>query len=432
MPISEIVHVSISAQDAAPSQASFDKIMVAGYHTVGTELIRDYTDATAFQTDFAAFPGILSMGNAFFAQSPHPVTLSVGRLTTARAKIFTITPVVANLQAYTIYINGTAYTYTSDGTATASEIVVGLQAAITALPVTGVTPTNDGTTLTLTSTAGVWYSLGVDRPNILTVTETTAATGLATELTNITAERDDFYGMALEHQSEAYIDAAAAWVLTQRKLYGASSPNADIATGVTTDVASDVKLAGNNRTFVRWASKASAQYPEVAMMSALFVKNPGGATWNYKAVAGVSAQPASGTDITNLKAKNSGIVRLLGGLTLTFGSKLASGRYIDVQHGMDWLTARLEERMYFLLARNDKVPYTDAGLVAIEGEVRAQLQEGIRNQFLADDGKVDVFITPVAQQNPVDRASRIVRGIQFRARLAGAVEEMYITGTIFP
>lgn len=168
------------------------------------------------------------------------------------------------------------------------------------------------------------------------------------------------------------------------------------------------------------------------MMSALFVKNPGGATWNYKAVAGVSAQPASATAITNIRSKNAGLVRLLGGLTLTFGSKLASGRYIDVQHGMDWLTARLEERLFFLLARNDSVPYTDAGLVAIEGEVRAQLQEGIRNQFLADDENISVFITPVALQNPVDRASRIVRGIQFRARLAGAVEQMFISGTIFP
>jgi hypothetical protein len=181
-----------------------------------------------------------------------------------------------------------------------------------------------------------------------------------------------------------------------------------------------------------WSSHAAEDYPEVGRMSAAFVKNPGSITWNFKAVAGATAQPATGTNITYLKAKNASIVRSLGGLTLTFGSKLASGRYIDVQHGMDWLQARMEERMYFLLARSDKIPYTDAGLAAIEGEVRAQMQEAIRNQFIADDDNVEVFITPVAQQSSVDRASRIVRGIRFRGRLAGAVEEMYIEGTVFP
>lgn len=432
MPISEVIHVSLSSLDAAPAQASFDKILFAAYHTVGPELIRDYTDKTSLATDFAAVPSVLAAADAFFAQNPHPVTFSVGRLTTARAKVFTIDVTAANSTQYIVRINGTNASYTSDGTATVKEIVEGLKAAIDALAVSGLTASEDDTTLTLTSSAGVWFSVGIDRPDLMQVTETTAASGLSTELTAILNQRDDCYGVACEHQSEAIGNAVASWVASYRKIYGVASPNDGLRTSSTTDLASDLKNATNNRAFVMWSATASEDFPEVARMSEEFPFNPGSRTWNFKQLSNVSATPVTGNDITNLKAKNASVVRLLGGLVLTFGSKMAGGRYIDVQHGMDWMQARCEERLYALLARNGKVPYTNAGLGMIEGEIRALLQEAVRNQFLADDDNLQVTIVPVELQATNDRAARIVRGVKFQGRLAGAVEEMYVEGVVFP
>lgn len=433
MPISEVVHVTLSALDAAPAQASFDKVLFAAFHTVGPEMIRDYTDKTSLATDFAAVPSVLAAADAFFAQNPHPVTFSIGRLTTARQKIFTVdvaTP--ANSTEYVIRVQGQEASYTSDASATVKEIVEGLKAAIDALAISGVSTSENDVTLTITGTAGTWYSIGIDRPDLMQVNETTTSTGLDTELTAILNERDDCYGVTCEHQSESVGNTVASWVASYRKIYGVFSHENTIRTSSTTDLASDLKNASNNRAFVRWSATASEDFPEVGWMASQFPFNPGSRTWNYKSVANATATPVTGNDITNLASKNSGVIRSLGGLIITFGSKMAGGRYIDVQHGMDWLQARCEERMFGLLARNAKIPYTDAGLAMIEGEIRSLLQEAIRNGFLADDANLTVEILPVAQQATNDRAARIVRGVKFRGRLAGAVEEMFIEGTIFP
>ncbi len=432
MPISEIIHVNLEALDASPSQASFDKILFAAYHTVGSELIRDYSDKTELATDYAAWPSVLAAANAFFAQNPHPVTMSIGRLTVARAKVFLITPTLANSTVYTVRVNGEDATYTSDTGATLAEICGGLKTQIDALSVTGLTVTENDLVVTLTTSAGTWISVGVDRPDLLATVETTSGTDIDDELTAILAERDDCYGVAVEHQSESVGNVVADWVAGYRKIYGVFSPNDTIRTSATDDLASDLQDDTNNRAFVRWSPTASEDFPEVGWMASQFPFNPGSRTWNFKAVAGASATPVTSSDITNLKAKNSGVIRTLGGLTLTFGSQMAGGRYIDVQHGIDWMQARAEERLYGLLARNAKVPYTDAGLAMIEGELRALLQEAVRNQFLADDDNLSVTTVSVSQQATNDRAARIVRGVKFRGRLAGAVEEMYIDGTVFP
>lgn len=432
--IEEVVHVTILAQDAAVAQESFDKILFCAYHTVGPELIRDYTDIDDINTDFAAWPSVRTAATAFFAQNPHPTTLSIGRLTTARAKIFTATPVAANAQAYTVYVNGTAYTYTSDASGTTQEIVEGLKTLIDAAAISGLTVTEDNTTLTLTSSAGTWFSFGVERIDLWTVTETTAATGLTTELSAILAERNDSYGLVMEHQSEAVGNAVAAAVEAMTKIYGIASPNSDIVAGGSSDLGSDVKAANYNRTFVMFHERASDQFPEMAWMSSRFPQNPGSENWRYKRLAGVSASKLTGTQVTNTKNKNVNTVRVMGGITLTNNNKMGSGRYIDVQHGLDWLQARIEERLFSLLANNKKIAYTNAGLGQIEGEVRAQLDEASDqdHNFLARDENLTVTVKAVEEQASADRAARTVRGVTFKGRLAGAVDEIYVEGVVFP
>lgn len=432
--IEEVVHVTILAQDAAVAQASFDKILFCGYHTVGPELIRDYTDITSLNTDFAAWPSVRKAATAFFAQNPHPTTLSIGRLTTARAKIFTAAPSAANAQAYTVYVNATAFTYTSDSSATVKEIVEGLKTLIDAASITGLTVTEDDVTLTLTGAAGTWFSFGVERIDLWTVTETTAATGLTTEISAILAERNDSYGLVVEHQSEAVGEAVAAAVEAMVKIYGIACPNSDIIASGSSDLGSDIKASAYNRTFVIFHERASDQWPEMAWMSSRFPQNPGSENWRYKRLAGVSASRLTGTQVTNVKTKNVTSIRVMGGITLTNNNKMGSGRYIDVQHGLDWLQARIEERLFGALANSKKIPYTDGGLGILEGEVRAQLDEASDQDhaFLARDSNLNVTVKPVSLQAANDRAARIVRAITFKGRLAGAVDEIYVEGVVFP
>ncbi len=432
--IEEIVHVTIQAQDAAVAQESFDKILFCAYHDVGPELIRDYTDIDDINEDYADWPSVLNAASAWASQNPHSEIFSIGRLTTARAKIFEVTPVLANSQAYVVNVNGTAYTYTSDSTATLAEICAGIKSAVDAGSITGLTVTENDTVITFTGAAGTWYSLSVDRIDLLGVVETTSGTGLATELQSIFSERNDSYGVTCEHQSESVGAIVADDIEDRTKIYGIACPNADLLTSSTTDLGSDLQDAGYNRTFVMYHQKASEQFPEVAWMASRFPQNPGSETWRFKRLAGVSSSSLSGTAVTNAAAKNVNTVRSLGGLTLTNGSKMASGRYIDIQHGLDWLTARMEERIFSLLANNGKVPYTDAGLALLQGAVSAQLDEASDqdHQFLARDENLTTSVTDVATQASADRAARIVRGLNFRGRFAGAVEEIYVEGLVFP
>jgi hypothetical protein len=431
--IEEIVHVSITAQDAAPSAPAFNKLLFAAYHDVGSELIRDYTSLTSLESDFEDYPAVLAAANAFFSQNPHGPTLSIGRLTTARAKVYELTPVIQNSTAYTIRINGDSATYTSDTAATGAEVTGGLKTQIDALAVSGLTVTEDDTKVTLTSTAGVWFSLGIERLDLFsTVVETTSGTDIDDELTAIAAERDDWYGVALEHQSEGVINAISEWTEARTKIYVVSSSNSDIIGSGTTDAASDAQGSTYNRTAVGYNHAASEDFPEIRWMSSRFPNDPGSETWNFKRLSGAEASRLSGTQVTNLKDKNAWCIRTLGGLNLTFGSKMASGRYIDVQLGLDWLQAQMETDLFALLANNPKVPYTDAGLAMIEGVVRAVMQRAIGTGFIADDENLNVTITPVTEQASSDRANRIVRGVKFFGRLAGAVEEMFVSGVVFP
>ena len=104
------------------------------------------------------------------------------------------------------------------------------------------------------------------------------------------------------------------------------------------------------------------------------------------------------------------------------------GEWIDVVRGLAWLEARLEERIFAALVNNPKIPYTDAGMTILVAEVKAQLQEA-EDRGVLDSGWA-VTITAVADQATADRASRIVRGLDFTARLAGAVHTVNIAGTV--
>ena len=92
--------------------------------------------------------------------------------------------------------------------------------------------------------------------------------------------------------------------------------------------------------------------------------------------------------------------------------------------GVLWLTARMRERIWFRLVNTSKIAYTAAGVSIIEAEVRAQIQEGIRNNFLADSPAPVISVPDVLAVDPNLRATRTLEDLSFEARLAGAINTM--------
>ena len=110
---------------------------------------------------------------------------------------------------------------------------------------------------------------------------------------------------------------------------------------------------------------------------------------------------------------------------------MVGGEYIDVMIGVLWLTARMRERIWFRMVNSSKIAYTNAGIAIIEAEVRAQLQEGIRNNFLADSPAPVIFVPDALSVDPNLRATRVLEDLTFEARLAGAIHHIAIRGSVF-
>ena len=115
---------------------------------------------------------------------------------------------------------------------------------------------------------------------------------------------------------------------------------------------------------------------------------------------------------------------------------MASGEFIDVIRGRDWLTARLRERIFGLLINARKVPFTNAGIDQVTSEVSAQLTEGIGAGYLSPDNlegqDVPFVVTaPTAQEvSKADKIARLLPNVAFEATLAGAIHAVQINGSI--
>jgi hypothetical protein len=98
--------------------------------------------------------------------------------------------------------------------------------------------------------------------------------------------------------------------------------------------------------------------------------------------------------------------------------------------GVLWLTARMRERIWFRMVNTSKIAYNQAGIAIIEAEVRAQLQEGIRNNFLDNSPAPVIFVPDALSVDPNLRATRTLEDLRFEARLSGAIHFVKISGSV--
>ena len=118
---------------------------------------------------------------------------------------------------------------------------------------------------------------------------------------------------------------------------------------------------------------------------------------------------------------------------------MAAGEWIDVIRFRDWLAEEIKVNVMNLLVNHDKVPYTDAGIASIEGQVRAALTLGQQRGGIAPteytaDGQTNLGFTvsvPLSSSISANqKASRILNDVKFTARLAGAIHVVNITGSL--
>lgn len=423
--LTDIIKIDISRETAAVAQTNFNIPLFISAHTNFSERARSYTSLTAVAEDFATTDTAYIAAQRFFGQELVPATIILGRRQIPGATISVNTVTVG--ATYTLTINDINFSYTAVATNTAVQIAAGLKAAYDVTPITGITVVDnlDGT-LTITST--IDWSLKVS--SLLTKANQPATETWANTLEAVQQADNSWYALTIESHVTADVLAIAAAIEAKKKVFGTSSAAADIKTAVTTDLFSQLKALGYQRTFGLFSELADTQFPECAWIGDQLQEQPGSNTWAYKTLTGVTVSVLSDTVSTNIKDKNGSTFETVGGIRSTIGAKMFGGEFIDVMVFVDWLEARMTERLWFRMTNSKKIPYTAAGAAIIESEIRAQLNDGIRAGGLADSPAPVVSVPDVLAVSLNLRAQRIFEGITFTARLAGAIHFVTIKGTV--
>jgi hypothetical protein len=433
--IDNVVGFNVVIQDAAPSVPNFGIIAVIAYNTVSPErLVYDTTPdgrsamvVDGFATTHPAYRKNAGIGG----QSPQVPQIKVYNRATPNVQALTLTPTnLAPGRKYEFEINGVQISHTNGASETATTICNEFRSQISDAAASLPNVTTGGTTtllLSLTSAAGVrTYLKGV--PKYLTVKDSSPDAGIATDLAAALLEDPDFFGVLIDSESEAELNAAAAWCATNGKMFHGRSMDTDILTGVTTDVCSDLKAALNAFAKV-WYSRDAPAELDAAIMGREFSRNPGSTTWENKQLNNITADPLTPTEVTNAVAKNCGLYLPYGDTAATHNTMAASGRFLDITRDTAWLQANAQADVFRYLLNQEKVPFTQKGIDGMEDVLRARFTLAEAAGVL--DAGWDITLPTIDQIDPADKAARrLVASDAFAGIFQGAIHGVDISGVL--
>jgi len=439
--IDSIVTVNITANTLTPDQANFGTPLIAGYFqtSVFPERVRTYAKPSEMVTDgFGANDPIVRAATKLI-QNPKVSSFKIGRRATPYTQTIRLTAIetgegVVNTatlvapdgtQTSVSYVNGAAETTITIATALTPLFT----AAIGAGPMVASNPIGS---VLLTATSGVlWDVKGVAN---LVLLDETADPGIVADLTAIRLADPDWYGLGLDSNSKAEVEAAAAWAEAEQIIFGSNTADTEVVQGIAGNVQLALQAAAYERTYSIWSDNVLS-YAALAWMGGRFPTDPGSSTWKFKQLAGVSKSVLNATAKANLIAQDGNYYISVAGIPITGEGVMASGKFIDVTRTVDAIKAALQESLLTVLANAPKLPFTNASVALVESEIRGVLGEfqGTKEQPGALDPETPIVITAprVQDVSTIDRANRLLPDIFFSARLSGAIHALNpIEGTL--
>lgn len=261
----------------------------------------------------------------------------------------------------------------------------------------------------------------------------------ADALAEIQAVDDDWYGVLITSRTQSDVLSAAGWVEASEspKIMGTASAEADLIgktlaeeVSVPSSTPYKIKALGYVRTFCFYHASAATVYIEAAAFGKVVTQDPGSYTLKFKSFSGVTSDDLNPTQAKNAHDKYCNTYEPVGGVDIVQDGWVSGAEFLDVMIFVDWLQARITERVYSKLVNLPKVPFTDAGVAVIEGEVKAQLQEGIDVGGIASDPAPVVEVPLVADVSDNDKATRTLPDVEFSATLAGAIHFVTVEGKV--
>lgn len=430
--LDNVVKLNITRSAAAVSRPGFGIALILGASATGwgSDRIRTYTSPAAMLEDgFSTGDLEYKQASKLYSQTVKPQKFKVGRRLTAVAQVKTFTPDVTtqSIQHYIATIDGVEYDFTSDATPTAAEVVTGLIALINADSAAKVTASGTTTLILTADVAGIGFS-ATGSAN-LTGVDTTPNTGVATDIAQINDIDKDWYALILCDRNNEQIMEAAATIESMRRIFVTMTADAAVIAAGTTDIASRLKAKGYNRTYYGYSAD-QASGPEGAMLGEILPRVVGSYTAKFKSMAGITTDPLTDSQITIAKSKNANIYTVIAGQGTTEEGVVASGEFLDVIIGVDWIHVNMQADIFQILRDNPKIPMTNAGGATLEQAITNRLNLAVTNGILTNDPEPEVNVPLVSDLDPADKVARKFSGITFKAYLAGAVHAVEIEGNV--
>jgi len=258
-------------------------------------------------------------------------------------------------------------------------------------------------------------------------------------LTKMKEQNNEWYAISVSARQMANQQDCAMWIQANKKLGGLTSGDSLIPNADTGDIASWAKLNNLDRVFVFYHPDAKLENnavdtisatdpaPEAAYFGKMLSKTPGSATWKFKPLEAVPTYELTQGQVSNVEKKNATWYMTTADVPMTSNGQVASGEYIDVIHGIDWLEARIQNLVFTALVNVDKVPFTDTGVQMVVSPLKAALEEAVKNGILAS---YEIEYPAVAEVSVTDKGKRFLPDITFTGVLAGAIHSTKIRGVV--
>ena len=459
MAYNQSVLANVRRASSSAGVSNLNNSMFISAHAYFAERVKAYNSMNEVNQD----PSVPKDSNLYKAmQSAFSVSSPAIPIYSGRREVddVTLVPTVADNTTYTVNLQvvdettGIASeewlaTFTSGVSATAAEIVLGLEAAITALTIPASELTTDGTT----DPDVLQVIPSADRQLILTnapdfTQEYTVTENAATCFSEITDEnKEDYYFVTSESRDETWVDDLAKAVEATEgsypKQYRVSSsaieslqPLADPA--VAGDLIGKLKEGEYKRSAGEWHDQADEIFPELATCVKGGSYFAGVANWKFlQGTAPVAKHPIKGRTLTSAEwgyilDRNASVVGTELGLNFLMGGTNSTGQaeFTDLVMITDHTKLVMEARVLTALinANNGGLPLTmtSSDMSVIKERCESVLSDGVNRKTFAGFEPI-VMPTKISFE---DQASRLLQDVKFTAYFASKINNVIIDGVL--
>ena len=354
-------------------------------------------------------------------------------------------------RVYSFELDGQSFSYTAGSGDAVADIAEGLLAAPNApddLTDLTITDNADGSITITNATAGAYPTFkSTTQPTWLTWKDNSAenvvgasSAGLTADLTLANDYDPSWYALVLPTKSEVEFETASAWIEDssngERLLFGGTNDSViktaayDASSPSTGDYASVGKAATLGRSVLFWGDD-DEQEAHGRFAGRFLPTTVGSHAWQYKALIGATPADLTTSEREKLANKNVNYYASAKGANICQGAKVLGGEWIDVVRGIDFINARICENHLALQISVLKIPYNNAGIIMVVGNLEATLQAAAA-QGIIDAETIVITYKTVEEISALDRARRALPDVNWSAKVTGAVSETIISGTLSP